>query len=96
MKLWAFRILWGIDLLIVFIVVVFFFIGIADGSVSSFNIGLWFLILFILALIIGGGLWLKKNGYVVLSIILLLVPAIPGLLYALFIVLVVVTDTPWN
>jgi hypothetical protein len=39
-----FRLLWAIDALVAAILAYFFFVGIADGSVSSFNIGLWLLI----------------------------------------------------
>jgi len=96
MKLWLFRIVWGIDAAISAVVVWFFFLGIANGSVSSFNIGLWSLILFALAAILGGSLWLKKTEHQVLGILLLLVLALPGLLYGVFIVLLLVTNTSWN
>ena len=45
----GFWILWGIDAIVGAIAVAFFFIGIADGSVSSFNIALWLVILAALA-----------------------------------------------
>ena len=86
----------GIDALICTIVVVFFLLGLANGSVSSFNIGLWIAILAVLAVIIAGSLWLKAAGYPGFGTILLLVLAIPGILYGLFIFLVAVTKTPWN
>jgi hypothetical protein len=35
-----FRLLWGFDALIALVVLCFFFVGLADGSVSSFNRGL--------------------------------------------------------
>ena len=41
MKLWLFRISWGIDALTGAIAVVFFFIGLADKSVNADNIGIW-------------------------------------------------------
>ena len=88
--------LWGIDALICGIIVVFFFLGMVNGSVSSFNIGIWIPILAALVVILGGSLWLKKLGYPVLGTILLLVLAIPGLLYGLFIFLTIVTKTSWN
>ena len=37
----AFWILWGIDAVVAAIFVLFFLIGIGDGTVSSFNIALW-------------------------------------------------------
>jgi len=88
--------LWGIDALICAIILVFFFLGMVNGSVSSFNIGIWISILAALAVILGGSLLLKIFGYPVLGKILLPVLAIPGLLYGLFIFLTIVTKTSWN
>ena len=42
MKFW---IPWGIAAIVTGLAVVFFVVGLADGSVSSFNAGLWALIL---------------------------------------------------
>lgn len=96
MKSWLFWILWGIDALISVIIGSFFLLGLANGSVSSFNIGIWITILAALAVIIGGSLWLKKCRYPVFATLLLLVLAIPGLLYGLFMFLIIVTKTSWN
>jgi len=96
MKLRLFKIFLGIDLLICAIVIVFFFVGLADGSVSSFNIGIWIIIYVVLAAIMFGSLGLKKSGYPVLGTILLLVLAVPGLLSGLFLFLFVVSGSSWN
>src|SRR5207247_2608749 len=40
-----FRIVWGIAIVVALVGVAFFLIGIADGSVSSFNIVLWIAVL---------------------------------------------------
>ncbi len=96
MKVWLFWIFGGIDVLICIIVAVFFFLGLVDGTVSSFNIRIWITILAALAFIIAGSFWLKMLGYPGFGTMLLLVLAIPGLLYGLFILLVVITKTSWN
>ncbi len=96
MKLNFFWILWGFDALICVIVVIFFLIGLADGSVSSFNSGIWFAILSALVVIIAGGLCLKMVGWTGFATALLLVLAVPGVLYGVFIFLAVVTKTRWN
>ena len=96
MKLRLFWMLWGFGALICTVILVFFFLGMVNGSVSSFNIGIWIGILAALTVILGGSLWLKKLGYPVLGTILLLVLAIPGLLYGLFIFLILVTKPSWN
>ena len=46
MKFW---IAWAIDAVVAAIAVCFFLVGLADGSVSSFNIALWACILLVLA-----------------------------------------------
>jgi len=91
-----FWVLWGFDALICAIVLVFFFLGTAKGWVSSFNIGIWVAILAALAVVVCGSLWLKTLGYSILGVILLLVLAVPGLLFGLFIVLFSVSNTSWN
>src|ERR1051325_6776079 len=57
-----FKILWGIDALTALVFVVFFIIGIGDGTVSSFNIMLWLLILGILAAVLIGSISLQRVG----------------------------------
>ena len=96
MKPWLFWTCWGIDALIGAIAVIFFLIGLADGSVSSFNIGIWMVMLAVLAVILGGSLWLKEAAHPVLAMLLLLVLAIPGVLSGLFLFLLLVTNARWN
>lgn len=91
-----FKTLFGIDALTAAVVLYFFFIGLADGSVSSFNMGLWTAILAGLAAVLGGGYALRAAGWTRLANLVLLVLAVPALLYALFILLVVTTNPRWN
>jgi hypothetical protein len=91
-----FWILFGIDAIVAAIVLFFFFAGLGDGSVDSFNILLWLVILGILAAILGGGWLLKSNGHPRLASVVLLILAIPGLLYALFILSVIILQPRWN
>ncbi len=95
-KLWLFWIAGGIDAVICAIILAFFFLGLVNGTVSSFNIRIWIAMLATLASIMGGSLWLKMHGHPVCGTMLLLVVAIPGLLYGAFIVLLMVTKTSWN
>ncbi len=87
---------WAIDALISVVVLYFFVVGLADGSVSSFNMGIWTLLLMVLAVVMGGSLWLKSIGRPGLGTALLLVLAIPGLLYALFMLVVIISGPSWN
>ena len=91
-----FWILWGFDALIALVVLYFFFIGLVDGSVSSFNAGIWALLLAGLALILLGSLGLKAIGYLQWAKVLLSILAIPGLLYLLFILMVIILKPRWN
>ncbi|PLX40355.1 MAG: osmoprotectant transporter permease [Hyphomicrobiales bacterium] len=75
---------------------VFFMIGLKDGSIGPENIGLWGLIFAVLALIVGGGSWLQSAGHHVLSLLLLMVLAVPGLLSGLFILLFALSGTQWR
>jgi hypothetical protein len=90
------RTLLGIDLLVALVVVCFFFVGLADGSVSSFNMSLWLGMLAAVAAVVGGGWMLDTNGKRGAAIAVLLALAIPGALFALFILLVVILQPRWN
>ena len=81
MKFWM---LWGWDALIASVFVYFFLVGLADGSVSSFNAGLWATTLVVLAVVMIGSLALRSAKRIGFAVMLLLALAIPGMLFALF------------
>jgi hypothetical protein len=85
-----FGILCGIDALIAATVLVFFFWGLADGSVSAFNIHLWLAMLAGVAAVIGGGIVLRAQGQGHRASAVLAVLAAPGLLCGLLLLLVLV------
>ena len=91
-----FWILWGIALAVGLVVLYFFFVGLADGSVSSFNGGLWLVLLVVTGGVLGGSLWLKQRKQLLLAKILLLVLAAPGVLTGLFLVVIMLTNPRWN
>lgn len=91
-----FWIFWGIDATVALITLYFFFIGLADGSVSSVNITIWAALLAVLAALLIGSLYLKSGGNLTLAKILTGALAIPALLVALAIVFMVVSGTKWN
>ena len=74
---------WGIDVIVALIFVYFFFVGLGDGSVSSFNILLWLVILVGLAIILGGGLALRATARTGLAAALVTALAVPSVLIGL-------------
>ena len=92
----GFRILWGFNALIAAIFLFFFFWGLADGRVSSFNIVLWLGVLAALAAILGGSLALRAKGHTRPAVGLLLILALPGILGVLFFLAVVILHPRWN
>ena len=93
MKFW---IPWAIDAVIAAIAVFFLLWGLADGSVSSFNIGLWTILLGVLAALVAGSLWLRSNGKPGVATVLAWVLAAPGLLVGLFFLVLIVGNPRWN
>jgi hypothetical protein len=90
------RTLIGVDALAALVVVYFFLVGLADGSVSSFNGGLWFGLLAVIAVVIGGGWALYAHGRRGAAAAVLMILALPAAAYALFIALILVTQPNWN
>lgn len=78
------------------VTVAFFAIGVADGSVSSFNLALWLGLLAVVAASLALGYALYARGKLALAVVALSVTALPGALAALFLAIVLITDSPWN
>lgn len=93
MKFWL---LWGFDALVTLGFLFFFFDGLLDGSVSSFNILLWITILAFLAAIMVGGWILKSTGHPLFAYLLLSILALPSLLCVLFFILILISHPRWN
>jgi hypothetical protein len=91
-----FWILWGWDAIVSLVILYFFVAGLADGSVSSFNMGLWIVIVLVLLAVMLGSLALRAWGRVGLAVALLLVLALPGLLFTLFFCVLIVSHPRWN
>jgi hypothetical protein len=89
-KFW-FWFLWSIDAVIAVVALYFFFSLAAHGRVASYNILPWLIILAVLAAVIGGSVWLRSAGQRAVAIALLLLLAIPGALYVLFFLLLLIT-----
>jgi hypothetical protein len=88
-KFW-FWFLWAIDAVIAAVALYFFFSSAAGDSVGSFNILPWLAILPALAAVVGGSVWLRSVGQHAVAIVLLLLLAIPGAVFVLFFLLLLV------
>ena len=91
-----FRILFAIDAVIAAVILYFFFVGLGDGSVSSFNMGLWLAILGGVAAILFGAWMLNGKGQRAAANVILLLLALPGGLYGFFILLVLILQPNWR
>src|SRR6476660_5670815 len=86
----GFWLIWSIDAIVAAVVLYFFFVGLADGSVSSFNMLLW------LALLAGVGLVLRAKGKPHLGMVLCLFLAAPGLAFGVFFLVLISSHARWN
>ena len=84
------------DAIVALIIFYFFFIGIGDGTVSSFNIVLWLAIVVALTAILWGSLWLRSNNHPTLALLTLLVLAVPSLLFVLYFLIAIAGNGRWN
>lgn len=91
----TFWIAWGIDLAAALTFVAFFFVGLADGSVSSFNMGLWLLILAACGAIVGVSVALRA-AHPRTARALAMLGAIPAGLVGLFFLVIIVVPARWN
>jgi hypothetical protein len=87
---------WGVAAIVAAVCLYFFLVDLADGSVSSFNAGLWTVLLLLVATVTGGSLWLKSAGRPGLGALLALVLAVPGVIAALLLLLILITRPRWN
>jgi hypothetical protein len=88
-KFW-FWFLWSIDAIIAAIALYFFFSLAAGGRVGSFNIVPWLALLAALAAVIGGSAWFRSAGQHAVAIVLVLLLAIPGALFVLCFLLLLI------
>ena len=81
-----YRVLQAIVIAVVAISLWFFFVGLGDGTIDYGNILLWMVVLAapIAMLIISMRLW--RSGQKPAAFVLLAVPAVPALLYGLYLV----------
>lgn len=78
------------------VAIIFFVIGIGDGTVSSFNIALWIGLLAGAAVSLWAGRSLRARGRYVAAIAALSVSALPALVGSVFLLMLLTTQPHWN
>ena len=96
MKKFLFWFPWSVSALVASVAIVFFLIGLADGTVSSFNALLWFGLLTVVLGCVGGSWILRGQGKQTPAILLAWVLAVPGLFAFLMMLLVIILQPRWN
>ncbi|TMJ19313.1 MAG: osmoprotectant transporter permease [Alphaproteobacteria bacterium] len=74
----------------------FFLWGLSDGSVSSFNIGIWLALVGGAGAILGGGLYLARRGQRGAATAVLALLALPAIAFVLFFGLLILSHPRWN
>jgi hypothetical protein len=90
------RTLFAFDALVALVFLWFFLEGLGDGTVSAANGLLWFAILAGLAAVLGGGIALRRAGHPGWAKLLLLLPALPALGFAIMMLLFVLSGARWQ
>lgn len=91
-----YRVTWGVAVIVAAIGVAFFAIGIADGTVSSFNIAIWIALLGGLAVVVFGSRALRQRGRTGAAIALAALLAVPAILFGALLVIAMVSGVRWN
>lgn len=91
-----YRVLMGLAAAGATVVVYLFITGLADGSVSSFNMGLWIGLLAAVAAVIGGGVVLRSKGRTGLASLVLAILAVPAALYGVLMLVLILAVDRWN
>jgi hypothetical protein len=89
-------ILFIINLIATLVLYGFFLVGIGDGTVSAYNIGLWLPILVGFSAVVAGGWILRAKGRAGIATAILLPAAIPCTLYGVFVLLLIILQPRWN
>lgn len=93
---WLFQSAFVVAGLMGLVAVAFFIIGLADGSVSSYNIVLWLGLLSVVAASLIGGFRLHAAGRTGAAVLALSILAVPGLIGGFLLLLLLVSNPRWN
>ena len=91
-----YRILLFVAAAVAAVLLYFFVTGVEDGSVSSFNILIWLVMLAAVGVPISLAWMMRGKGNLKTANLLLLIPAVPGLLAFLFFAMLMLLQPRWN
>ncbi|MFT3730174.1 MAG: hypothetical protein QM780_01945 [Hyphomicrobium sp.] len=91
-----FILLLAADAAALLIAVYFFFVGIGDGSISSFNITLWLTVLAVLIGVPAAGYALRTRGELAKANLVLALVGVPTILAGLFVLTILISQPRWN
>ena len=92
----VYRLFAGIAAAVVLVVLYFFVVGLADGTVSSRNMAMWLALVGGVSATMTGGLVLDVRGKRGAAIAVLAILAIPGFVAGLLILALIVFQPRWN
>ena len=92
----VYRLFLIVDAGALFLALYFFFAGVKDGSVSSFNIALWLALLAGMTAVVGSGYALKARGRTSAGAAVLAILAAPAILGGLFFLSILIAQPRWN
>jgi len=91
-----FGFVWIVDIVIGLIALAFFVAGLNDGSISSFNLLQWTLLLGAIVTVVFGSFALSKSGHTKLASTLAALPAIPAIIIGVGLMTAIATGVRWN
>ena len=98
--MYVFWFLWGVDAIATAIFVYYFFVGLGDNSISSFNARFWYTTLVVLPCLLLGSLLLYVTHHAMVAKLMLIPLALPSLFYAAVLVYLYIAssgkNTRWN
>lgn len=88
--------LWIFDVLLGLVLLGFFVRGLTTGMVSSLNMGVWLLVLLLVAAVLWSSAAFRNAGHPTVAIVLLASLALPALLAGLLFLAAVLLKPRWN
>jgi len=92
----SFWILWIFNAVMSLVPIYFFMLGLSDGSVDADNMGIWMILLAVVALVLGGTYWLKTRNQMMAAKVVLIIAAIPSIIAIIFMAIAIFGDVRWN